>query len=176
MARAAVSETETASLAIGRDVLANKLDKLNGVSEDIVSLKESSDAKLNTIHQDICNLKDEMAKVSQALQTEAKMQQIRFAIGHAEKRQDIKYRDDVNYQTSQSIREHLLTPILSNFMRGYGQYLPHKARIFNGNNNNDNEKGYEDFRSQVVFELHALLGQKPRLNKETNGKHAVYYD
>jgi hypothetical protein len=173
LVRAAVSVSETASLAIGRDVAKklDKLDKLEGVSEDIVSLKESSDAKLNMIHQDICNLKDEMAKVSQALKTEAKVQRIQFAIDHVEKRQNIEYSHANNYK---SIRE-LLTPVLWQFMQGFGYYLPDNAIFFNVGETNT-EVGYEAFRSKVVTELHALLGKKPRLNKEANGKYAVFYD
>jgi hypothetical protein len=176
LVRAAVSVSETASLAIGRDVAKklDKLDKLERVSEDIVSLKESSDTKLNTIHQDICNLKDEMAKVSQALKTEAKVQRIQFAIDHVENRQNGQY----VFATSSvmRIREDLLTPILSSFMRGFGYNLPGNAYLYGVSSNQNNEKGYEDFRSKVVTELHELLGKKPRLNKEANGKYAVFYD
>jgi len=161
---------------------------LNTLNQLITGLKRELDAKINTVNQNIASLKEELTKLNASITSQTKLQRLEWAIQNA----DIGtfgynlYENKSSYPTRKNSKD-LVRQILLWFRRdrgyffgdgsigdlnlgNYYNYVQEKERV-----DAENERMRADFRNALVEQIHALVGQKPRLEKKDGGRYCMYY-
>jgi len=162
------------SKAVGKTVAAIRAgnDHLSNLEKQVVSMKESMDAKINTLNQNVDNLKEQMEEVKKTVTNQTKLQNLSWAI-HNSKMNEFTY-----YESRGSIESgELVRKILFSFRRGFGHYLPDEAYLqqpYYLRDEAEKKKSASEFRTQLIDQIHALTGQKPRIVAE-NSRFAIYY-
>uniref|UniRef100_A0A7S1YBW4 Uncharacterized protein n=1 Tax=Grammatophora oceanica TaxID=210454 RepID=A0A7S1YBW4_9STRA len=181
LVRAAVSESDAAALAIGRATVAG----LDEMTKGSASLKESLEEKLNTVNENISDLKSDVTSIKESLTTivelmknEHRNKRIEFALSNLDlavgKQFTYEYKIESSITTKQGEPKDLFQSILQAFRKGEGLPLP---TFFPGYYRNESEKDAypEAKRTEVVNILHNLLGVKPRVEVDDDGRHTIYY-
>jgi len=180
--KAACSEVEDTSLAIGKETV-ESLEKLligsSSIENSLGSLKSSMDSKLNTLNQSILNLKEAVVAAIglqvAAIGLQSKDQKLQWAISNAgmnafmfyQKHESHYYRQDTTNSTD------LVKTILLSFRKGCGLNITNRSKK-QWVGNNHGEEGEKKFRDALSNQLHELLGHKPRISLENN-VYAIYY-
>lgn len=152
--------------------------KLNTVNQTLVTSRTHIDDKLNSINQHVVNLEERMASLEKQVTTQSKMQSLEFAMDHTKLDSFQFYlesKDSYAYvQTQQSCD--FVTNILMSFRRNFGYYLPGGTMTQIRRDDQERwEKSNEEFRNKLITQIHTLTGTKPRVVKEADGRHAIYY-
>ena len=132
------------------------------VNQNIVNLT----AKINTVNQNIVDL-NETIKHTQ------KLQSLAWAIQNADIG-SFSYYEPNSYNSKNSAE--LLRKVLLWFRRGQGCYIGDSTlqdeRYLH---DQKKEESREKFRQELAAQIYSLTGANPRLQKETDGRYAVYY-
>jgi len=107
------SEATVAAIATGNDYLA-ALDK------QVASLKETMDAKINTLNQNVGNVKEQLEVLQRSTETQTKLLNICWAIENCKLNSFQYYEGRNDRETS----ENLVRNILFSFRQGFGYFLP----------------------------------------------------
>jgi hypothetical protein len=139
-------------------------------SEETASFKESFDTKMNTVNQNVKELKTELTQ-------HAKMQTLAWAIANCDLNSFYYDEPGVSLCSSQD----LVRSILFTFRQGFGYYLSDKARLapketfsMREESEEQKRKSEQDFRDNVSNQIHQLTGTKPLISKEEEG-YLIYY-
>jgi hypothetical protein len=185
LARAALSEAETSSLAVGRETVAG-----------LIALKESIDQKFNTNNQkletlgesisaELLKVTSEVQSLKHAIEKQDKFQRISFGIQNSHVG-SFKYRlfsqEDSYSKNTAYGREYdsadLVKSILLSFQKGWG-YDPGRCAVGIQNSGFQTrvnaEKAEEEFRISIIDQIFSLIGTKPSITKEADGRYAIYY-
>ena len=171
-------------------------DAQKKISTDLVSFKESFDARLNTVNQSITTLRSHaddkantadqrLASIDQRLASleqkvllqtqkiskQTKLQTLSFAMQNAVL-VSFTYFDTYSKESST-----LVSNIMISFRRGFGYHLPDGTlqNIDKHYYKEKWEKSNKDFRDKLVEQIHGLTGTKPRVVREGDGPFAIYY-
>jgi hypothetical protein len=141
--------------------------KLNTVNQTLVTSRAHIDDKLNSISQHVVNLEERTASLEEEVAYQTKLQAFAFAIDHAEQG-SFTYRTYNSYSTQQSSA--LIPGIVLSFRRNMGNYIP-DGRSGEG----DESTQKKNFHEALINQIHSLTGTKPKIQLEANGKYAIYY-
>jgi hypothetical protein len=168
------SESDSAAFKETVDSIAVGNAKFDGLHTVILSSKESTDAKLNSVNQHLSSLKEEVTASKQEMQLQRKIQSIEWALANLDAGPifQIYYDRDDNNRRQTSTKE-LLQKILSSFRTGTGFYLPKYWSMIAENALTMN--GQKSFEDKVVAHLHFLLGTKPVVKMASDGRAIVYF-
>lgn len=182
LVRAATEEVENTALSLGRETV----DGLKKISSDNVYFKESFDAKINTVNQNIANMteaitamKKEVMNLNDSVLLQNKRQTIEWAISNAEVNEFTYYEKDANYGNRKTSTAFIKCVLLS-FRRGIGWYIDNRAMAEYQNEQYyhdakaKNEASEQKFRDTLSSRIHDLTGVKPRVAK-SEGKWAIFY-
>mmetsp|Transcript_3144 Transcript_3144/g.4187 ORF Transcript_3144/g.4187 Transcript_3144/m.4187 type:complete len:201 (-) Transcript_3144:63-665(-) len=167
-------------LSSNLDELKNSFDsKLNTVSQSMKASGENFDSKINTVNQhltslnqNLTSLKSEMEEVKDLLAKQEKRQKLEHIISSGTGFFCFDYYDGgINTRKSSNS---LVKEILNNFALGFGYNLPPSAGTESGYHSIN--KTNAAFRTKLVSQLEKLIGHKPRLVDNGDGKYAVYYN
>jgi len=135
--------------------------------------KAPSEKKLNNIHQKLVEIDKRLQQMTSVMEQEAKLRKIEFAL-HNVHRKSFDYQTFLwDYGENCEDSGSLVTEILWSFLKDCGYYLPTNGMI--PRNDHNEEQARKEFRQSIVFQLESLLGSKPRLSKEKDGRYAVWY-
>jgi hypothetical protein len=181
LVQAAVTTTQTNSLALSRDIAAS----VKQLSDESKSFKESTDSKLNTTNQHLVDLKDAITSVKTALelqtdaiklQTAAIKEQTRFQLISSALKEEsylasnrFIYRD-ANNATAYS--DQLIKTILLNFRKGNGLYI---TNLYLCEGHYSSNKDSDGFEKKLCDQLHHVLGVCPKITK-ADGKTTIRYE
>jgi alanyl-tRNA synthetase len=149
-------------------------NSLESLEKQVKTNKESSDTKLNTIAQDLRNLKQEMEQGNNSMK---KSQLLAAAIQNCQYNSFRYYVEGVPKESLDLVRTILFT-----FQQDDGRYLPVNAALtiqYSRAHNSSNEdlkakmESQKAFRDTLYNQIHELLGVKPRV--DSNGRDAIYY-
>ncbi|GKZ00515.1 hypothetical protein MPSEU_001003900 [Mayamaea pseudoterrestris] len=183
--QAAVSVTESNSLALSREIAASIKD----VSEGSKLVKESMENKLNTTNQHLCDLKDAVSAVktsidaqteaiklqTAAMKDQARFQQITSALTTSDQyltaHRFTYYVNGDHYSSGQS--DQLIKRILILFRKNCGFYITNYS--LNSTQYSSSSKDCAGFRKNLCDQIQDILGQRPRVT-ETDGKTTIWYE
>eukprot|EP00957_Ditylum_brightwellii_P093099 7087985-Ditylum_brightwellii.AAC.1 len=173
LVKSVCSHVETASL--------EALDEIVKNTSTIPALKESSDAKFNTLTQSIGDLKQSVENLNSNTLLQTKLQRIEWAYAHADLESFTYYQVQSGYSNASSYTSTaFVKQILLSFRKNMGNYINNRSldNVY-GSYNRDAERikeGEKKFRNQLVAQIETLLGKKPRIDAGTNGEnYALYY-
>lgn len=155
--------------------------KLNTINQSLVTSRTHLDDKLNTSNQHIVNLETKLTSLEGSIVKESKLQALAFGIENAELQAFEYYeaRENSSYYGYHNRKKSsdLVRSILFGFRRNIGWYLPDGAmgEIDKSANKEKWEQSNKDFRDKLVTQIHSLLGTKPRVVKEKDGRYTIYY-
>jgi hypothetical protein len=136
-------------------------DSLKTLDTHLVAWKSSMDDKANTVHQNMDNLKDALAKVDDKL-SELKRSQL-LAAGI----QNCTYNsfNYIDHGGNQKASESLVRSILFHFQKGMGSNLPSSARMdcYVDGCGEALRLSQQAFRDKLVEQIYELTGVKPRI-------------
>ena len=169
LAAAAEALVEAASLeadAATHKQLAQNLDalktsfasNLNRVVHTVKSSNENFDAKINTLNQNVQDVKNEIVAMKALLEEERKQKTLERAL-------NLTHLGSFEYSNARESSD-LAKKVIDWFMLGYGVSLPSNATV-----DYRNEDFYEKFKGQMKV----LIKREPRLVKEEDGSYFIYY-
>ena len=176
LVRAAEMEVDGATqrkLVTSLEALKESFDaKLNTIQQVVKQASSNSDDKIDTVNQNI-------DKLNETMKNDRKMQSLEWAIQNADVNCFDYYVPNANscYHTKTTSTV-LIRNTLLWFRRGRGYYL-------DDGNIHDQDPAYlreqqkdeakEKFRTKFVAQIYALTGVEPRLEKQTDGRYIIYY-
>mmetsp|Transcript_24522 Transcript_24522/g.44347 ORF Transcript_24522/g.44347 Transcript_24522/m.44347 type:complete len:192 (-) Transcript_24522:177-752(-) len=143
--------------------------KLNTVNQTLVTSRAHIDDKLNSISQHVVNLEERTAYLEEQVANQTKLQALAFAMDHAEQG-SFTYRTYTSYSTQQSSA--LIPGIVLSFRRNMGNYIP-EGKVESGEGDESTQK--KNFHEALINQIHSLTGTKPKIQKGANGNYAIYY-
>lgn len=142
--------------------------------KDLSSIKESLDAKINTVNQNLCQLKDQVTNVNASIERQTKMQSLEWAIQNLGLLEGHSFRYYIHsniYGTTEGSIKNDAKCILLSFRQGQGQYINDGDTA----KHQPSEKTKSEFRDNLVHCIYTLTGVMPRLKVDDDGKYAIYY-
>lgn len=181
LARAALDEAVSATNAMSKD----SIIELKNIQSSVDKLATSSHTSGKAILAAISSLEGEVSSVRGLLQnirdneiSSAKRRSLQFGIANA-KCGSFSYRSRVESNSKVTSSEDMVVQILMTFMKGQGRYIDGFVGPQYRNNQWLDEKQQEAektaFRTQVADQIHGLIGRKPSVNKEEDGRYTIWY-
>lgn len=182
LVKAACTHVESTSLEIGKETVKG-LKKLSmdssSIEKSVASLKESTDAKLNTLNQSLSNIKDQLVLLNANVALQVRNQKLEWAISHSDIGSFEFYVKGDRYKASTRYKSSaFVTEVLLNFRKGVGHYITDRSmseyrydytgKLVQG------EEGEMQFRDALSAQIHKLIGHKPKI-EVSDGKVAIYY-
>jgi len=153
--------------------------ELSTLTKSVKASNEKFDDKINTVNQKLSSLCSAVEKTNTLLESQAKLKILQRAEKAKLKRLDLasarttlgsfNYRKGHNIDTNSSV---LVESILDCFILGHGYTLPADSHL----NYDCTEANKALFREKIVKQVITLIGRKPRLVDEGNGKFAIFYE
>ena len=145
--------------------------ELTAVTKSVKASNEHFDDKINTMKQELTNVRSELQKMHTVLESQAKMKRLELA----STRTSVLSFDYNNggYNTKNSSA--LVKNIIENFMFGYGYILPQNAFVAASTSYNDEAEKKALFRKKLVKQVKDLIGSEPRLQDKGNGAFSIFY-
>jgi len=186
-------------LVDGLDALKSSLDEnLNRVVQKMQSSNEDFDAKINSLSQhvdgakaEVSAIRNDVATIKSLLEEDRKQkiltrafESIDILLKHREVPHDchstagsfnfISHDGLFNrtYKSSELAKEVLLS-----FMQSRGYYLPknHALKLKSYDDDAQRSIDAQAFRNKFVEEMELLIGRKPRLSQDKNGRYIIWY-
>jgi hypothetical protein len=187
--KAAAEElVKAAYLDSNADANKETIDSLKGLETHLVAWKTSMDAKVNTVNQNMDNLKDALTKGDSKL-SELKLEvtDLKLEVTDLKRTQllaagiqncfynSFKYYEDLKEISSETLVRH----ILFSFQKGMGLYISNVAALQKHGISDSEEKvrkSQQGFRDSLVDQIHALTGEKPRIAEpsKAGANYAIY--
>jgi len=174
LVRAAEMEVDGATqrkLVTSLEALKESFDaKLNTIQQVVKQASSNSDDKINTVNQNI-------DKLNETMKNDRKIQSLEWAIQNADVNCFDYYVPNANSRSHTQIASTgLIRAALLWFRRGLSCYLD------DGSNQDpaylreqQKDEAKEKFRTKFVAQIYALTGVEPRLKKQTDGRYIIYY-
>ena len=152
--------------------------KLNTVVQIINSSNTNFDAKINTTNQHVADLKAEVTCLKAELAKQTRMQNLAFAVENTKLESFDYYQGPNSYYGERKNSSALVSLILLCFRKGLGYYLPAGAMQNNISESSKEawEKSNKEFHTKLQEQVFALVGTKPRIQLGPDGKRFVIYE
>jgi hypothetical protein len=148
-------------------------DSLKELETHLVAWKSSMDDKANTVHQNMDNLKDALAKVDDKVSELKRAQLLAAGI------KNCAYNSfDYVAEGSRKKSENLIRTILFAVQKGptWCAFLPDDAVLEQHYCREETRKKQQEFRDKLVDQIYALTGVKPRIVEleKKGGRYVIY--
>lgn len=147
--------------------------ELTAVTKSVKASNEHFDDKINTMKQELTNVRSELQKMHTVLESQAKMKRLELASTRTSVLSFDYYNDARGYNTQNSSA--LVKDIVEYFMFGYGYNLPQNAFVAASTSYNDEAEKKALFRKKLVKQVKDLIGSEPRLQDKGNGAFSIFY-
>mmetsp|Transcript_21474 Transcript_21474/g.44176 ORF Transcript_21474/g.44176 Transcript_21474/m.44176 type:complete len:196 (-) Transcript_21474:3431-4018(-) len=149
--------------------------KLNTVNQSIITSRTHADDKINTIDQRLSSLEQKVVLQTQEITKQTKLQNLSFALQNA-KLNSFEYHVHAHNSYCRKDSSDLAQDIIFSFRQGYGHFLPNGClNDCYGYDKAEWEKDKKDFREKLVNQIHGLTGTKPRVEKKEDARFVIYY-
>lgn len=150
--------------------------KLNTLNHAIVTSREHTDDRLDTLQEAIETLDVKITKQTEEISAQSKQQILAFAVENAHLNGFQYFEEGENKDSADLARS-----ILFSFRKGRGAYLPDDAtmeHVFSAKNKDAYDSKMEntktEFREALVEQIHELTGTNPCI-EESDGSYIIYY-
>lgn len=144
------------------------------VADNVDGLKVSVDHGLNTVNQNLLDLKNDIKKLDDSIEKSNKRRALEFPLNNTDYGSfSYHYRSQNGYRQSGSSRD-LVKTILFCFRRGLGYYLPNEATLASDGYRSVDETEMKAFRDALLKQVEDLTGTKPRIVLDNN-RYIIYY-
>ena len=145
--------------------------ELTAVTKSVQASNENFDDKINTMKQELTNVRSELQKMHTALESQAKMKRLELA----STRTSVLSFDYHNERGRNKINSSaLVKDIIERFMFGYG-YILSQIAFVGSSYYDDTAETKALFRKKLVKQVKDLIGSEPRLLDKGNGVFSIFY-
>jgi hypothetical protein len=166
-----IEETAVSGLSEAAEELikaAPTVVKTSSQRNDVSSLEESLDTKINAVNQNVCNLKD-------SIERQTKMQSLEWAIQNMDLFESYSFQYYVRPLGSGDTKQSKYDAkhILLSFRQGYSCYIDDGDMA--EYHHDSSEKTQSEFRDRLVNHIFALTGVEPRLERKDDARYIMFY-